>query len=569
MTMRAIPATVLLAAAALAAAAVPAVPPAARAAVISIVNTDAAGEGFNDPTPAAAVGGNPGTTVGAQRLNVFQRAADIWGALLPSAVEIRVNSSFDPLSCTATSAVLGSAGATTIHANFANAEWTSTWYHQALANKQAGVDLSGNDDIRARFNSGIGQTGCLTGSSWYYGYDSNEGAGQIDLLPVVLHELGHGLGFSTFTSLATGTFPSGLPDVYSRFIRDLSTDRLWTAMTDGERIASAINGPNVVWDGTAVTFMAPLTLSPQAVVDVDAPAGIAGSYVAGTAAFGAPVTTTPVSGDVVLADDGAAPGSDACNALINGAQIAGRIALIDRGNCAFTVKARNAQDAGAVGVILADNVVAALPPGLGGADPTVTIPVVSVTQAVGNTLKANLASGVHASLVLDPTRRAGTDAAGRVLLYAPNPLQSGSSISHWDVSATPNLLMEPAINPDLGSGVDLTRYHFEDIGWLPRTTSVPPATAAGTRLAPGAPNPFSGSTALRFELARTGSAELDVLDLGGRRVRRLVRGMLAAGPHAVAWDGAADDGRRVAAGVYVVRLRAEGRQESRSIVLFR
>ena len=53
------------------------------AATIVIQNTNGAGVGFNDPTPAAPVGGNPGTTVGAQRLYVFQYAANIWGGILP------------------------------------------------------------------------------------------------------------------------------------------------------------------------------------------------------------------------------------------------------------------------------------------------------------------------------------------------------------------------------------------------------------------------------------------------------------------------------------------------------
>ena len=58
---------------------------AAEAANIIIVNNNAAGVGFNDPTPVAPVGGNPGTTLGAQRLNVFNYAASIWGGVLPSA----------------------------------------------------------------------------------------------------------------------------------------------------------------------------------------------------------------------------------------------------------------------------------------------------------------------------------------------------------------------------------------------------------------------------------------------------------------------------------------------------
>jgi hypothetical protein len=545
------------------------VAPPATAATISIVNADTLGEGFLDPTPAAPVGGNPGTTVGQQRFNVFQHAADLWGAILPSTVEIRVLSSFDPLPCTASSAVLGSAGTRSIHANFTGAEFANTWYHQPLANKQAGADQSTLEDLRARFNRGIGAVGCLEGASWYYGFDSNEGAGQVDLLPVVLHELAHGLGFSTFVDLTTGAQPSGLPDVYERFMIDGSTGERWTDMTNAERIGSAVNGPNVAWDGGAVTFMAPIVLNGRPILTVDAPAGIAGDYALGTASFGAPLSTTPVSGDVALVNDGSGTVSDACSPLVNGAQVSGRIALVDRGTCAFTIKAKAAQDAGAIAVIIADNVAGSTPPGLGGADPTVVIPVVSVTQAVGNTLKANLAAGVHAALALDPAQLAGADAAGRVLLYAPNPLQLGSSISHWDVSATPNLLMEPAINPDLSDEVDLTRYLFEDIGWLPRTTTVGPPSAPTARLAPARPNPFGEATVVQFSLARAGEATVDVYDVGGRRVRRLLRADLPAGPHEVSWDGAGDDGRRLPAGVYRLRLRGEGLEDTRSIVLFR
>ena len=109
----------------------------AQAATIQIVNADGTNEGFNDPTVVAPVGGNPGTTLGDQRLNVFQHAADIWGALLPSNVTIRVRSRFDALSCSATSATLGSAGPVSVFRNFANAPLGNTWYHGALADRLA------------------------------------------------------------------------------------------------------------------------------------------------------------------------------------------------------------------------------------------------------------------------------------------------------------------------------------------------------------------------------------------------------------------------------------------------
>src|SRR5215475_11766849 len=77
-----------------------------QAAVIVVDNVDVPGKGFNDETPTAPVGGNPGTTLGQQRLNALQYAADIWGSILASDVPILVAASFSPLSCGSTSATL-------------------------------------------------------------------------------------------------------------------------------------------------------------------------------------------------------------------------------------------------------------------------------------------------------------------------------------------------------------------------------------------------------------------------------------------------------------------------------
>src|SRR3954454_15477175 len=89
-------------------------PSAFAAATITIVNTDGPGEGFNDPTPAKPIGKNNGKTVGQQRLIAFQFAASIWAATLTDNVQIKMQSAFNPLPCTASTGVLGSAGATQI-----------------------------------------------------------------------------------------------------------------------------------------------------------------------------------------------------------------------------------------------------------------------------------------------------------------------------------------------------------------------------------------------------------------------------------------------------------------------
>jgi hypothetical protein len=440
---------------------------------ITVVNANAPGIGFNDPTPATPLATNPGTTVGQQRLNAFQFVASFWGKHLDSDVEIFVQASFEPLSCTATAAVLGSAGTLSVFRDFPNAKYPGTWYPVALANKIAGEDLDpaapgyAGNDLRARFNSNLGQPTCLAGSGWYYGLDTNQPANQINLVVVLLHEFAHGLGFSSFASGTTGALLAGYPDVYSRFYFDNSTGKARLDMTDLERTASAVNSRNVVWTGEEVTEGVREVLQRGTpFFTVTAPASIAGRYFVGTASFGPALTAAGVSGPVALAKD--AGGSTlGCNPLGAGA-LAGRIALVDRGTCTFTVKARNAQDAGAIALVVADNAPSALPAGLGGTDPLVTIPAVRITQAAGAAIKAAL-PGVDASLLLDMKVRAGADPAGRALLYTPNPYESGSSVSHWDTSATPNQLMEPAINADLTISVsepkDLTKSLLEDIGW--------------------------------------------------------------------------------------------------------
>jgi len=441
--------------------------------------------GFNDPTPTAPVGGNTGDTLGKQRLIAFQAAANVWGATLTSSVPIIIGASWEALTCTATSAVLGSAGAAFIERDFTGAPRAGTWYPIALASKLAGADLAppGGFHIRARFNVNLGKTGCLTGSPFYLGIDNNHGP-LIDLETVLLHEFGHGLGFQTFTSGSTGaqindgTGP--LPSVADFFLTDATQNLTWAQMTtNAQRVASAINSGKLYWDGPLVTAAAPGVLTPGTpLLAVNGPAaGVAtGTYQVGTASFGPPLVNPGITGEIMPVSNGGAAG-DACNPLstIDRLAVNGHLALINRGVCGFAIKVKNAQDAGAIGVIIADNVAGSPPPGLGGTDPTVTIPAVRITLADANTLRTALArrsrtsSGVFGSLGLIGSQLQGADAAGHVLMYAPNPFQSGSSVSHFDTSAFPNLLMEPAINGDLTHIVvpptDLTFTMLRDLGW--------------------------------------------------------------------------------------------------------
>ena len=205
----------------------------------------------------------------------------------------------------------------------------------------------------------------------------------------------------------------------------------------------------------------------------------AGAYLVGTASFGTPLSSPGVSAEHHAGGRAAASGpASGCLPFTapNTMAVRNNIALMDRGVCGFAVKAKNAQNAGARGVIIANNVAGSPPPGLGGADPTVVIPAVGITQADGATLRHGAGGSARAparasSACSASTRSqfAGADALGRVLLFTPDPFQGGSSVSHWDTIAFRNLLMEPSINADLTHSVvppqDLTFPMFRDIGW--------------------------------------------------------------------------------------------------------
>ncbi|HEV7682926.1 MAG TPA: PA domain-containing protein [Pyrinomonadaceae bacterium] len=433
------------------------------AATIVIQNIDNPNTGFNDPTPVAPVGGNPGTTLGQQRLNAFQFAANIWGATLNSTSTITIRANWEPLECTANSAVLGAAGSASAAADFSGAPFAGTLYGQALANALHGSDLNGgSQEINAHFNVNLGNPNCGETFPFYLGFDNNHGNGT-DLVAVLLHEFGHGFGFQTFTNASTGAFNGGFASIFDRFLFDNSTNKTWVQMNASERAASAINTGHLTWNGPTVVAQTNSVLATPR-LRVNAPAGIAGNYQVGTAGFGAPLSFPGQTANVVLSQP-----NDGCSAITNGAAISGKIAIIDRGTCNFTVKVKNAQLVGAIAVIIADNAAGSPPPGLGGSDPTITIPSVRVTQADGNTIKAQLGSGVNVTLFLDHSAPGGADAQGRPLMYTPNPFEGGSSVSHWDTSEYPNQLMEPSINGDLTHNVttpsDLTASLLQDIGW--------------------------------------------------------------------------------------------------------
>ncbi|MBX2899504.1 MAG: zinc-dependent metalloprotease [Cyclobacteriaceae bacterium] len=143
----------------------------------------------------------------------FQKAVDIWATLIESPRTIRILAVWQPLG----SGVLGGASPGTYIRNFDGAHKLQTWYPVALAEKIADREFNASDDpdIFAQFNSSF--------ANWYFGTDGVPQPGKTDLVSVVLHEIGHGLGITKAYDVNTtqgiiGSFFSPFHVPYDHFL---------------------------------------------------------------------------------------------------------------------------------------------------------------------------------------------------------------------------------------------------------------------------------------------------------------------------------------------------------------
>lgn len=448
----------------------------AHAARFSLINADDPGIGYNDPTPATPVGQNPGTTVGEQRRIAISFVAGIWGRALGGNDTIEVVASFAPQECDATNGVLASAGPWTINRDFDNARFANTWYAAALANRLAKVDLDSEEgtpfpEIGVFANGDLGKPGCLEGLSWYYGLDDKAPDGTIDYVKTILHEFGHGLGFLSLVDERDGTLLDGRPSIWEYYILDNKIGKRWVDMTNAQRQASALNNQFLAWSGFQTYIGAQNTLDDTNLLDIYLFDGAGFDvFASGATIFGPQPGSRSTAGLLGILEDTRAP-APACNPLTAAqvSQVRGKVAVVDRGGCNSSVKAVNLQNAGANAIIFVDiGPIYAGRPLLGTPEPAVRIPSAYVSKADGVRLRQGGNRFATVSF-FDGRRPAGTDSFRRPLLFAPTAVLFGSSISHFDISAAPNLLMEPFAVGDEATTLkpprDLTLTLLKDIGW--------------------------------------------------------------------------------------------------------
>ena len=148
-----------------------------------------------------------------QAKTAFNQAVNIWSKYLISSQTIRIKATWSSLAA----GTLAVSGATRIYKNFTNVPYTNVWYPVPLAEALAGRDLNAGDtDITVTVNSNI---------NWYYGTDGKAQSGRYDMITIVLHEIAHGLGFSTSVELVNSDTQaqygqSGSAYIYDTFIQD-------------------------------------------------------------------------------------------------------------------------------------------------------------------------------------------------------------------------------------------------------------------------------------------------------------------------------------------------------------
>ena len=231
------------------------------AATLQAVYTDPSNTGFNDPS------------LGVARKAALTAALGIWGNQLRSTQVIKVAASYVSLPCTKGAARLGAGEPISYLNNFTGTPAANRLFPVALAEaiSRQNLNSSGNEIVLA-INGDIDQ-GCVGGITGF-DYNTNPGtataANKIRALPVMLHELAHGLGFFSPICLVNipggcsnppvtwsyGGYPAGVLDRWSDFLRDGPNGSFWRDLSNSARITSAKSG-NLVWDGPRVNAALP------------------------------------------------------------------------------------------------------------------------------------------------------------------------------------------------------------------------------------------------------------------------------------------------------------------------
>jgi hypothetical protein len=260
-----------------------------------------------------------------------------------------------------------------------------------------------------------------------------------------------GAALNNFPNFPTAVAADNLVDAGTTVVASIGNSGelgLFTAGAPG--VANRVIGVAAV--DNIKTYLPYFTISPDA------------RHVGYSAATGAP--DAPTSGTSALARTGA---KDIANGACTGSplgDVAGKVALIRRGGCTFFEKAKNAQDAGAIAIVLYNNAAGRVNPTVVGAAP-ITIPVVAITRADGETMWDRIAAGATLEWTAESEYFDNTDTPGR-----------SSSFSSW--GAASDLTMKPDITAPGGNIRSTWPHQQHDGHWVISGTSMAAPHVAGS-----------------------------------------------------------------------------------------
>jgi extracellular elastinolytic metalloproteinase len=244
-----------------------------------------------------------------------------------------------------------------------------------LASNQPGYSPDGGDSLIFDFPMD---------SNWldYSGY-LNASITQLFYANNVLHDVFYQYGFDE---------PAGNYQFNNYGKGGVAGDYVNADAQDGSGTGNAnFSAPADGGNGRMQMYLWPTTIAPDPPVVISGSTTASGSYTAPLSTFGAK-RFAPITAEVVLVDDGSNADSLGCNTLVNSTELAGKIALIYRGTCGLSSKVLNAQNAGAIAVIMIHNSTSSLQP-MSGSNAAVTIPSVIISKSDGAKIRAAMLNG--------------------------------------------------------------------------------------------------------------------------------------------------------------------------------
>jgi subtilisin family serine protease len=193
---------------------------------------------------------------------------------------------------------------------------------------------------------------------------------------------------------------------------------------------------------------------------VNAPASVGGLYAAREASFTPALKDAGVlTEELILADDASDIAFDACESLVNGNELSGKIAFLQRGTCDFEIKLKNAQTAGAIAVVVFNNQADLVI--MNGGRGSVTIPAVMIGQADGQLLLDQINAGQSVELTLDKSLFLNISETGNVMasFSSSGPNNTAPDILKPDVTA-PGVNILAGQTPDLANGIQGETFQY-------------------------------------------------------------------------------------------------------------